>query len=85
MSKNDAGQTTIYYQIDVYLDTSAGNEYQASTLAADFVWSADDESLAAPDTGDNINIILWIIILICSAAIILLLLLNHRKEEKNRE
>lgn len=86
VSKNDAGQTTIYYQIDVYLDTSAGNEYQASTLAADFVWSADDdESLAAPDTGDNINIILWIIILICSAAIILLLLLNHRKEEKNRE
>lgn len=35
LKKNVAGETTAYYQIDVSLDTSVGNEYQAAELKAD--------------------------------------------------
>ncbi len=37
------GESTRYYQVDVYMDTSAGNEYQAAMLTADFHWYVNDE------------------------------------------
>lgn len=83
--KNDQGQTIIYYKIDVYMDTSVGNEYQAASLTADFDWYVNEQdSLTSPDTGDNLNIILWSVLLLSSAAIMLLLLLKSRKEENKR-
>lgn len=52
LKKKAAGGTTAYYQIDVSLDTSVGNEYQAAELKADFAWYVKDEGGADP-TADR--------------------------------
>ena len=43
LKKNTADETTAYYQIDVSLNTSVGNEYQAASLKADFEWYVKEE------------------------------------------
>lgn len=85
LKKSTKGETTVYYRIDVSVDTSVGNEYQAAGLTADFNWYVkDDSGLAPPQTGDSTNIVLWCILAIPSAVLVLLLLIR-RKEEKSYE
>ncbi len=74
--------TTAYYRIDVSLDTSVGNEYQAALLKADFQWYVKDEGgLTPPQTGDTTNLTLWIMLAGSSFLLMLLLLLGRRRKE----
>ena len=83
LKSNNEKATTAYYQIDVSLDTSVGNEYQAAKLTADFKWYVKDEgSLTPPQTGDNTNITLWIVLAVSSFLLMLLLLWKRRKEDE---
>ncbi|MBO5348060.1 MAG: hypothetical protein J6A45_07995 [Lachnospiraceae bacterium] len=43
----------LIYQITAYLDTSIGNEYQNTSLQADFVWRMEAEEHTASDTEDG--------------------------------
>lgn len=47
LKKNSKGYTRQYYRIDVYLDTSVGNPYQAAKLTASFKWYVTDEEYNA--------------------------------------
>ena len=49
---------TLRYRITAYLPTSVGNEYAASLLTADFIWSVPEGSLTSPNTGDSVQIVL---------------------------
>lgn len=84
-AENTAGVTDVYYRIDVSLDTSVGNEYQAAELTADFKWFVKDESaLESPVTGDAGGTVLWALLAASSAALIILLPV-YRKGDKKRE
>lgn len=84
-AENTAGVTDVYYRIDVSLDTSVGNEYQAAGLTADFKWFVKDESgLVSPGTGDTSITVLWALLAASSAALIILLPV-YRKGDKKRE
>ncbi len=79
----ESTQTVAYYKIEVSLPTSAGNEYQAAGLMADFIWSVRDTApLDSPQTGDNSNIILYFIIMCCSLVMIIILLFAKRRERE---
>ncbi len=81
-------QSTAYYQITVNLPTSVKNEHQAAMLKADFNWYVSDgqQSLTTPKTGDNSNILLYVVLCACSLAFILVLIFFRRrsKEEDNQ-
>lgn len=83
LAANADGETTAYYQIDVSLDTSVGNEYQAARLLADFEWYVEDGDglTPPPQTGDTTNLALWIILAASSLLLILLLLLGRQRKE----
>lgn len=85
LKKNAAGETTAYYQIDVSLDNSAGNAYQAADLTADFEWYVRDEGgLIPPKTGDTINLLLWITLAVSALLLIFFLLyVRHKKAAEN--
>ena len=78
-----SGVTDVYYRIDVLLDTSVGNEYQAAMLKANFSWYVKDEGglTPPPQTGDTTNLVLWIVLAASSLLLILLLLLGRRRKE----
>lgn len=83
LKDNAADETTAYYRVDVSLAASAGNEYQAAMLKADFAWYVKDEGgLTPPQTGDTTNIALWIILAV-SALLLLLLTFWRRKEARH--
>lgn len=83
LAKNAQGETTAYYRIDVSLDTSVGNEYQAAMLKADFNWYVKDEGgLTPPQTGDTTNIVMWAVLALSSLLLMLLLLLKRRRKEE---
>lgn len=86
LTANAQGETIAYYRIDVSLDTSAGNEYQAAMLQADFQWYVEDEDglTPPPQTGDTTNLILWITLAASSLLLILLLLLTRRRKEEGQ-
>lgn len=85
VAENGSGVTDVYYRIDVSLDTSVGNEYQAAGLTADFKWFVKDESgLVSPGTGDTSITVLWALLAASSAALIILLPV-YRKGDKKRE
>lgn len=85
VAENGGGVTDVYYRIDVSLDTSVGNEYQAAGLTADFKWFVKDESgLVSPGTGDTSITVLWALLAASSAALIILLPV-YRKGDKKRE
>lgn len=44
---NQDGVTVLYYRVEVYADTSMGNEYQQAALKADFDWYVQDEKQPA--------------------------------------
>ncbi len=76
-------ETVAYYKIEVSLPTSTGNEYQAAKLMADFNWSVKDVGpLDSPQTGDNSNIMLYLIIMCVSFFMILILLFTKRRERE---
>lgn len=82
LNSNDEKATTAYYQIDVSLDTTVGNEYQTALLKADFHWYVKDEgSLIPPQTGVNFNLTLWITLAGSSLLLLLLLAFRRRKED----
>lgn len=86
LKANSEKATTAYYQIDVSLDTSVGNEYQAALLKADFEWYVKDEGgLTPPQTGDRFPIVMWITLACSSLLLILLLLFGKRRKEARHE
>lgn len=48
---NAEGVTVLYYRVEVYADTSMGNEYQQATLKADFDWYVQDEGQSGTQGG----------------------------------
>ena len=71
------------YEITAYLDTSVGNEYQNLSLIADFNWWVEEtDNLEPPKTGDNTNIVIWVIIAGIALLILILLWKKLKKEEK---
>lgn len=73
----------LYYEITAYLDTSVGNEYQNKELIADFKWWVEETGNLdkAPRTGDDSNIMIWVILAAVSASGCIILLVIRRKEE----
>ncbi len=51
-----AGETIVYYRIDISLPTAAGNEYQGASLTATFRWCAEapapNDPIPTPPTHD---------------------------------
>lgn len=85
LTANAQGKTTAYYQIDVSLDTSVGNEYQAALLKADFEWYVKDEGglVEPPQTGDTTNLVLWIVLAVSSLLLMIFLWKRRKEEEKH--
>lgn len=78
-------ESIAYYEVTVSMDTSVGNEYQAARLLADFHWyAAEEENLIdAPQTGDNLMLLLGVVIAVSTILLILLVLYRRRKEGGN--
>ena len=83
LAVNAQEETAVYYQIDVSLDTSVGNEYQAARLLADFAWYVEDEGglTPPPQTGDAFNLAMWVTLAASSLLLILLLAFTRRRKE----
>lgn len=86
VAANGAEESISYYEVTVSLDTSAGNEYQAARLLADFHWYAagEEDLIRPPQTGDIFMILLWTVIAVSAALLILLVVNKRRKEGGNR-
>lgn len=81
LETEESTESDLYYEINVYLDTSVGNEYQNQSLTVDFNWWVEEgDYLDPPQTGiiDNIshNILLYIVIII----LIIFLIFKVKKE-----
>ena len=83
--------TSATYRIEISLDESAGNEYQAASLKADFEWYIDNKGDAGTvppvqnDGGrDAVTTVLWIVpsvsLILLVAAVILFAVLKRRGE-----
>lgn len=87
-TKKDVDTQELFYQIDVYLDTSVGNDYQNKQLIADFRWWVEEtENLEPPPkTGDETPLLLFGILAGVSVlGIIILIIVVKRKEEGEDE
>ena len=85
--KGNANDETIArYRVDVSLDTTVGNEYQAAQLTADFEWYVKDEGglIPPPQTGDGFHTPLWAA-LAASALLGTIFLCKRRKEGVQHE
>ncbi len=84
LTKNDQGETVVYYEITVSADTSMGNEYQGAKLLADFNWyTPDDGSLTPPQTGEDPLTWVWVALGVSAVAIVVFLVVKVRKGEKS--
>lgn len=83
LKQNAQDETTAYYQVDVSLDTSVGNDYQAARLQADFSWYVKDESglIPPPQTGDGFHPLLLGTL---AAASLLMIFLQKRGKRRER-
>lgn len=81
---NEKQVTNKRYKIDVYLDTSVGNEYCEAMMKADFKWYIkDDGSLVnPPKTSDPAGMVLWGVFAISAVSVLLLLMLMKRRKEQ---
>ncbi len=80
---SDSKQTVAYYEIEVYLPVSTGNEYQAAHLECDLNWFLkDDGNLVSPPTGFYTSIDTGLIIMFASAALMLFLILSKRRRQE---
>lgn len=80
------GRTMSYYRVDVYLDTSVGNDYQSAMLESDFKWYVKDDGklTAPPKTGDRLNTVLWTVLAV-SSVMLLICLWKRKKEGRQNE
>lgn len=87
------------YTLNVYLDTSVGNEYMNQALMADFRWwvvgsrshnggsgeNGDDGQLInGPKTGDSFSLLLWGGLAVCAAAGLGAVVVLRRRKEGGR-
>lgn len=78
-------QTDLYYEIQVSLPESAGNEYQSRRVSVDFLWwVAESENLAPPATGDTAAVA-WTAGITALSALFCLILLAARNRRKEAE
>lgn len=78
---NEKTQSELYYEITAYLETSVGNEYMDKELIADFNWWVQEvNNLDSPETGNYINIYLWICLATGSLLVLVILFAKRRKE-----
>ncbi len=88
LSPTPEGHNTVFYKIQVSMDTSVGNEYQVARLLADFHWyieEGDDGLDDLPQTGDSFNMMLWGIVISVSLLLFILLFVTRRKEEDEND
>ena len=80
-------ETDTYYVIEVYLDTSVGNEYQGASLDADFKWYVSDDGalIPPPQTGDSAGHILWIVFTASLVLLAAVTISGRRKKEARHE
>lgn len=86
---------SIIYKIEVYLDTSVGNEYMSRELKADFRWWVNEDSspaptptqsgnpgeLIPPQSGDDMHLFFWILIATVSMLLMIILIcINFRRK-----
>ena len=81
LSASAEGESTVYYRVDVSLDTAVGNAYQEAVLKADFHWSVKDGGLTPPQTGAAADLALWCVLGASALLLILLLVFKRRKGE----
>lgn len=81
LSANAEGESTVYYRVDVSLDTAVGNAYQEAVLKADFHWYVKDGGLTPPQTGTAADLALWCVLGASALLLILLLVFKRRKGE----
>lgn len=78
-------QTDLYYEIQVSLPESAGNEYQNRRVSVDFLWwVAESENLTPPATGDTAAVA-WTAGITALSALFCLILLAARNRRKEAE
>ena len=84
---NAQQETSAYYQVEVSLDTSVGNEYQAAHLKADLNWNVPGGVglIESPDTGDAANTALWIVLTSSALTLIVLLAVAGRRRKGEAE
>ncbi|MBR6549064.1 MAG: LPXTG cell wall anchor domain-containing protein [Clostridia bacterium] len=87
LAKNTAEETIRYYRIDVSMDTSVDNPYQVARLLADFNWYIQEEQNLSPppQTGDPLQISLYIILGGSALSIFVLLILAKRRKDDEEE
>lgn len=85
LTANDDGQSTAYYRVDAWLDTTVGNEYQAARLLADLRWYVEDDGgLTPPTTGVAAQIGLWTAVGAAALLVLFLVLLFARRRKEAR-
>lgn len=98
--KKAGGESTLYYEITAYLDTSVGNEFQNARLTADLSWYVEDDGGSAGQdpgddgaagssgltakTGDTMNLALVVIMLLSALALAVVLLVCRRREGEKK-
>ena len=85
LTADGQGESTVYYRVDVSLDTSADNAFQAAMLKADFHWYVKDGGLTPPQTGAAAELALWSVLGASALLLILLLVFKRRKGESRHE
>ncbi|HIU25841.1 MAG TPA: hypothetical protein IAC50_05035 [Candidatus Copromorpha excrementigallinarum] len=91
---SDSGESTLYYELTAYMDTSVGNAYQQTRLEADFNWyvKGEDEGNLVPGpssskTGDDTQLVFWIILALAAASVAAFAVMRKRegREEDGRK
>lgn len=98
--KKAGGESTLYYEITAYLDTSVGNEFQNARLTADLSWYVEDDGGSAGQdpgddgaagssgltakTGDTMNLALVVIMLLSALALAVVLLVCRKREGEKK-
>lgn len=82
LSSRESVTQELNYKITAYLDTSAGNEFMDKRIEVDLSWWAEETGhLDSPQTGDILNITLFIAGL---SALAILLILYYTKRRSKR-
>lgn len=86
LAANSQGETVVNYRIEISVDTSVGNEYQAAVLTADFKWYVNENDQGGlttiPQTGDKPITVIWMILGIACVVLITSLLIKRSKGDR---
>ena len=85
LKSSEATEAELHYEVTVWMDTSAGNEYMNQKLEAGFLWWVAEEDNLQPPTGDLSNLALWGTLLAVSVIFFLLILLLFKRRKKEEE